>query len=197
MHDPEVVVFTISIPRFWPRAMPTVTDGWHVTRRRRTNPENLGQPVYPWWRLVGYDFVAASRRIGSRPLITVWHVEPDGRDALTVCKGMGGSDLTWHNVRWAWRHRRHLEIAVEPWRRFRRWREDHCDECGRRFFWRDARFGYMSSDDVYHEACMALRDERARRQDYERYLRAEADDTARWRVERHLAELDRRAREDA
>lgn len=90
-------------------------------------------------------------------LVTVWHVEPKGADSGTICKGMGGSELTWRNVRWAFAHRRHLKINVEPYLRVKRWLTCRCDECGFRFFWRQARFGYMGSDKKYHEHCQGYR----------------------------------------
>jgi hypothetical protein len=121
--------------------------------------------------------------------IDVWHDEPDGRDSGTVCKGMSGTDLSWHNIRWAWQHRQHLHYRVWPYLRVKRWLLDRCGECDRRFLWRDARFGYMNGDATYHDKCMTLRNVRGQLDDITRYVQAEAGHTTRWRVEYRLKNL--------
>ena len=195
MHDPMVVVFDLPAP--WPQrekwAERTAARRWGFDVRRRTNPEHLGQRVYPWWRAKGYTLMVAGRAFGMPTFATVWHVEPKGHDSGTVCKGMGGSDLTWHNVVWAWRHRAHLKINVEPYRRVRRWLFDRCDECGHRFFWKQGRHGYQSSDKVWHDKCMSLRHTRSQLDDAAKALQFTADSTTRWRVERWLSWRDEQA----
>lgn len=130
--------------------------------------------------------IGRKRRLYWPPMLDVWHVEPQGRDSGTVCKGMGGSDLSWHNVRWAWTHRRHLSLRFWPYLSVKRWLVDRCAECGRRFFWKDDRHGYMSSDAVYHDRCMTLRHVRSQLDDAAKALTFTATDTERWRVERWL-----------
>lgn len=127
------------------------------------------------------------------PLITVWHVEPTGADSGRICKGMGSSSLTWHNVRWAWTHRRHLRIVVPPARRVVRWLRDRCAGCGRRFFWRDSRHSYGGSGAVWHEPCMTLRTVRSQLDDARGYINGTADETVRWRVEYRMRERDCKA----
>jgi hypothetical protein len=86
--------------------------------------------------------------------------------------------------------RRHL-----PWRLYRRvrgWLVDRCAGCGRRFLWADVRHSYPSSDRVWHEVCMSLRQVRGQLDDLTAYVRCTADSTTRWRAEHRLAELDRR-----
>lgn len=187
MHDPMVVVFDTHLPipvRKWKAKGETV---WAFERRRRTNPENLGQPVYPWFRPAGYDVRAFGWRIGLADLATIWHNEPQDRDSGTVCKGMRGSNLTLHNVRWAWRHRDHITISVRPYNRVRSWLYVRCAECGHRFLWKQARIGYMGGDSVYHDKCMSLRHTRGQLDDAAKALTFTANDTERWRVERWLA----------
>lgn len=122
--------------------------------------------------------------------LDVWHNEPKGRDSGTICKGMGSTELSWHNVRWAVAHRHHLSYRFWPYLRVKRWIVDRCGECGRRFFWKDGRFGYMNGTAVYHDACMTLRHVRSQLDDATKYLQGTADNTARWRVEYRLRNLD-------
>lgn len=97
MHDPMAVAHEVPfpVPRRvkWREAR---HDGrrWGWTRRRRTSPENLGEPVYPWWRLDGWTFALGGRVYGWRRLATIWHVEPKGRDSGDVCKHYRSADDT-------------------------------------------------------------------------------------------------------
>jgi hypothetical protein len=120
--------------------------------------------------------------------LDVWHDEPNGADSGTVCKGMGGSDLTLHNVFWAIEHRRHLHFRFWPYLRVKCWLIDRCEECGRRFFWKDARHGYMNGDAVYHDKCMALTHVRGNLAEADDYIidPYSMNSTARWRVEYRL-----------
>lgn len=120
--------------------------------------------------------------------LDVWHDEPGGADAFTVCghPPQGGAA----RLRWTLRHRRHLSYRFWPYFRVRRWIRDRCDECGRRFLWRDARHGYPSSDAVYHSPCMTLRQLRDHLDDITGYVLGTADSNARWRVEYRLKGLD-------
>lgn len=122
--------------------------------------------------------------------LDVWHDEPKGRDSGTVCKGMDSTDLSWHNVRWAWLHREHLHYRWWPYLKVKRWVVDHCAECGRRFLWRDSRNGYQGGDGTYHSQCMTLRHVRGERDDLTAYVRCTADETTRWRVDYRLKHLD-------
>ena len=96
MHDPLVVAFTV--PSFIPRREKWSDKraeragkrwGWLIDRR--TNPENLCQRTYRWSRLVGRNLVLGGRVYVLLDAFTIWHVEPKGRDAFSVCK---------HNTRW-------------------------------------------------------------------------------------------------
>lgn len=59
------------------------------------------------------------------PIITVWHVEPDGRDALTVCRPRSA---------WRW-HVHHWRIQVHLIGDLHRFLFERCELCGRRFPW--------------------------------------------------------------
>ena len=72
----------------------------------------------------------------------------------------------------------------------RRWIVDRCEGCGKRFRWKDDRHSYQSTDKVWHDVCMSLRQVRSQLDDLTAYVRLEADDNARWRVEHRLKQLD-------
>lgn len=158
MHDPDVVVFTIAVP-LPKRAKRREGTGprWTLGRRRYTNAEHLGLVIDAWWQPRAWEPRIAGRALEWAKLCTVWHGEPGGRDSGSVCKGMGGSGLTWANVVWAWHHRRHLEVHFDFARRVKRWRRDRCAGCGKRFRWHDSRNGFMNGDEVYHDVCMSYR----------------------------------------
>lgn len=191
MHTPTVVVFKIAVPipvrKFELRkGLPR----WGVRRWRFVenpdDPANSRKPILHWSRPHGYEVFAAGRRIGWWQVATLWHREPTGQRHGAVCDDMKGSDTSWHNVRWAWEHRSHCHVQVHPYQRVDRWLRQRCAGCGRRFLWRDARYGFMSSDAVYHQPCMDLLHARRQRDDLRSYVRFSADDTTRWRVEHDL-----------
>jgi hypothetical protein len=89
MHDPMVVAW--EVPLFIPkreRWRDKHYNGrrWGFSRKRFTNPEHLGKPIYRWWRPAGWTFALAGRVIGWRRLATIWHVEPGGHDSGEVCR---------------------------------------------------------------------------------------------------------------
>lgn len=89
MHDPMVVAHEIPFPlprRVKWRESHYKGRRWGFTRSRRTNAENLGEPVYRWWRPKGWTFALGGRVYGLRHLATIWHVEPKGRDSGEVCR---------------------------------------------------------------------------------------------------------------
>ncbi len=190
MHDPEVIVFDIHAP------IPKLTQKWNNTlprtgirRRKRTNRENLSEPVYPWYRPEGYDVTVIDNSVKMLELATVWHVEPDGRDSGSVCGRLpSGSDFTWRNVRWAWDHREPLRIQWQLGRSYWRWFTQRCAECGHRFRRKEARFGVgWDSPEVMHHACYSLRTLRGQRDDALNVAMGIADSNAEFRV-RYLLE---------
>lgn len=84
MHDPYTlahrIVLPIPVKRWTPSKAAKRANGFH--RRRRSNEENLGEPVYPWWRPAGWEFWWNGQRWGLYQLATIWHVDPeaDGSD---------------------------------------------------------------------------------------------------------------------
>lgn len=189
MHDPSFKVFEVHVP------LPVVR--WKVRatsnglRRRRWTgggPEHLGKPMHNPLRPGGWELVIARRLIGWWNVLEVWHDEPGGRDSGSVCKGHHGSKLDLHNVRWAWRHRRHLHIYSPPIRRVVSWRKLRCAGCGHRFRWkRDSRHSLgWSAREVYHGPCASLVMVRGQLEDAYAVLAFDADDNAKWRVGRAL-----------
>jgi hypothetical protein len=159
MHDPMVVAWEVPFPlprrKRWRDAKPGEYR-WGTRRRRRTNPENLGQPVWPWWRLRGWEpFRLAGRAFDWRRLCIIWHVEPHERDAFEVCNRT--SLWRWHV--WHWR----IQIPL-----LQSWRArlfDRCAECGRKgspnvsHGWDSNRLGWRkwrSREDLYHRECSSL-----------------------------------------
>lgn len=116
--------------------------------------------------------------------LDVWHTEPGGADAFTVCGTP--PNATAAALWWAVRHWRHLHYRWWPYLNVRRWICDRCAGCGRRFLWRDARCSYMGSDQVWHEPCMSLRHVRGQLNDIDHYVLGSADCNTRWRVEYRL-----------
>jgi hypothetical protein len=100
MHSPEVVAFDVRLPipirEKWAEAH--APKRWTLGRRTYTNPDNLGQPIRAWWRPSGYRPVVAGRCYRMVRFATIWHMEPNGRDSLTVC---GKSKWRWHIHHWS------------------------------------------------------------------------------------------------
>lgn len=138
MHDPMVVAMEVHVPiprrTRWRDARPG-QPRWTVGRRRRTNEENLGEPVYPWWRPTGWSPLVAGRSFAWTLLLTVWHVEPNGHDSGEVCKHYHRwQDETgaWHSKplrAWRW-HVHHWRIQVPPLQQICRRLFQRCAQCG-------------------------------------------------------------------
>lgn len=117
MHSPEVLAFSIKRP--WPR----------VTKRRDTPVNDArGKFHYRW----GSSFMYVGKyELYFPSMIDVWHMEPGGADALTVCRDVyKDKNGKWHYPQtWKW-HFWHYKISwsfIYGWRRklFTR-----CAECG-------------------------------------------------------------------
>ena len=189
MHDPSCQVFEIQVP------IPVVAykvrataNGLHRRRWTGGGPAYLGKPMHHPFHPHAWELVIAGRLIRWWDVIEVWHEEPEGRDSGSVCKGQKGSQLTWHNVKWAWVHRSHCRVYSPPVRRVRRWRTARCAGCGLPFRWkRDSRhaLGWGASD-VYHGPCASLVTVHGQLEDAYKVLAFEADETTAWRVGRAL-----------
>ena len=70
-----------------------------------------------------------------------------------------------------------------PYLRVRRWLTDRCEDCGRRFRWKEARFGTgWDAPGVLHDRCHQIRTREGQIIDLVRYVRGIADETNQWRV---------------
>lgn len=172
MHDPMVVAFQIKlpIPRREKYREGVGSKRWTLGRRTFTNAEHLGKPVYPWWRPKGYAPVVAGRCYGWRYFITVWHVEPGGRDSGTVCRHYErwqDDRDQWHSKRkrgWLF-HVHHWHVQVSPLQAWRARLFDRCALCGRKgrpnlsHQWDTPGIGWRkwrSRQGLYHHECSSL-----------------------------------------
>ncbi|MGU3409134.1 hypothetical protein ACLBWP_03420 [Microbacterium sp. M1A1_1b] len=136
MHDPDVVAWSIRTP------FPQLS---RMSERRRVRGVQLS---WPFLRVGRHELYFPSA-------ITVWHHEPGGADALTVCKS-----------RWQW-HFRHLRVQVHLVGRLRRRFLTRCTWCGGRstrrdpvnvsHSWHGARAAwYRGEPGLYHAACSSI-----------------------------------------
>lgn len=97
-------------------------------------------------------------------MVTIWHVEPDGQDALTVCRTRSQKpDGTWKFSRgWVW-HVHHWKIQVSPLQDLRRRFLTRCEECGRKgrpnvsHQWDGERGPWWRGEKgLYHSECSSL-----------------------------------------
>lgn len=172
---------------------------WGFDVSRRTNPEDRGKRTYRWWRPCGYTLRLAGRAYKLGTAVTIWHIEPDGRDALTVCRGPWKDGKP--DTRWKW-HIRHWHLQVHVLQAWRARLFDRCAECGRKgrpnfsHQWDNPRIGWRkwhSRPGLYHYECSSLLFVRGQLNDLTKYVQGEADQTTRWRVEYRLKNLDEKA----
>jgi hypothetical protein len=159
MHSPDVVVFDlhIPVPKIKWKRLPDQRQ-WSLDRRRYECREEesplCGTPIYPWWRPAAWRLTLGGWEIGWTAAATVWHHEPDGADTGDTCKGMGGTELTAHNVRWAWQHRAHLQVQWLHYQQARRWLRLRCDRCDLPFRGKyRTRYSSWSGDGSMHRHC--------------------------------------------
>lgn len=143
MHDPFVVAF--EIPRPWPQrstlsAAPDRSVRWRIRLHHDHVPSCEDDPPHkagarPWWRPRSYSkfWRLAGRDFYWPALITVWHREPGGHDALTVCRERKQRpDGTWKLTNgWRW-HIHHWRLQVPPLQEARRRLLTRCAWCGGR-----------------------------------------------------------------
>lgn len=188
MHDPSFLALEIRVPipmysRWKTRARRQNPKTYRFVSRR-TNDANRGERTYPWWQLQGYTPRLGPWVFEFPTLIEVWHDEPNGADAGTVCGyGRSPADPRRRHLVWLWQHRAHLRWKVIPLIRVRRWLFDRCEDCGRRFRWKEARFGTgWDAPGVLHDRCHQLRTREGQIIDLVRVVRGIADETTAWRV---------------
>lgn len=117
MHDPLVVAFEIRRP--WPKR-----DDWRT---------GLAQREGVRWQARSAYSVVAGRGLYWPCFITVWHREPGGHDALSICRRRTRqADGTWHYSR-GWKlHVHHWSVQVGPLQKARRWLLTRCTICNGR-----------------------------------------------------------------
>lgn len=187
MHDPSFLAVEIHAPIPMYSRWKSRSARKGIKRplvRRRTNTENLGERVYPWWTLKGYEPRIGTWCFDWPTLIEVWHDEPNGADSGTVCGyGRSPADQRRRHAVWLWQHRAHLRWKLIPYLRVKRWLTDRCEDCGRRFRWKEARFGTgWDAPGVLHDGCHRVRHLEGSVVDLARYVRGIADETTSWRV---------------
>lgn len=142
MHDPMVVVF--QVPRPWPRRSGLPAAGGDVRWRIRlshshgiwcaNDPPHRSGP-FPWWKPGSYGkfWRLAGRDFYWPPVVVVWHNEPGGRDALTVCRRRYQDEHgKWQlSTSWKW-HVHHWSLQFPPLQQLRRRLLTRCAKCGGR-----------------------------------------------------------------
>jgi len=143
VHDPMVVAHEIRRP--WPQRskLPAAGDPhvrWRVRRRHdcgswcADDPPHRPGP-FPWWKPGSYSsfWRLAGRDYWWPPLITIWHAEPGGRDALSVCGGRYRDRQGQWRWRRSWRwHVHHWRLQFPPLQALRRRVLTRCAWCGGR-----------------------------------------------------------------
>ncbi|WP_431977627.1 hypothetical protein [Micromonospora haikouensis] len=149
MHDPMVVAFTIRRPFPQRSTSHDAKPGkprWSI-RHHHTCGSSCGADrakheasnPFPWWRPGSYStfWTIAGRGWYWPSLITIWHVEPGGRDSGEVCKHYtrtrtaDGTYTTRIQRGWRW-HVHHWRIQVIPLQQLRRRLLTRCAWCGSR-----------------------------------------------------------------
>ena len=159
MHDPLVVAFEIRRP--WPKIQ---RPNERPAARWKFRHPSQGRRRWPWqgwqsiWRVAGWQLWWPS-------LITVWHVEPGGRDALTVCSNRdydADGNVVFHK-RWR-RHVNHWRVQVHSLQQLRRRLLTRCEECGRKgspnfsHSWgREKTRWWQGEKGLLHSECSSLR----------------------------------------
>jgi hypothetical protein len=145
MHDPMVVAHEIIRP--WPQVSKMSATGsrgdgvrWKIRHNHECGSWCADDPPhpsgkFPWWKIGSYSrfWRVAGREFYWPALITVWHVEPRGQDALSVCqRRYQDKNGKWRFSRgWRW-HVHHWHIQVPPLQHLRRSLLTCCEWCGGR-----------------------------------------------------------------
>lgn len=116
MHDPLVLAYAIRRPAL-----------------NKLRPSTFRREWRCWKR---WTFWGRLWRSTSTHFIDVWHREPQGHDALTVCS---------RSSRWRW-HIHHWHLRFWPAFNARKWALLRCAECGRR-----GRWGYAWTSNSWHQ----------------------------------------------
>lgn len=189
MHDPEVVVYDVPSP--FPQTRCALIARPPFYRKRYVGEGPLvGTAIYPWYRPAAWGIQLRGKRVVLRNLLTIWHVEPDGCDALSICKGMPSDRDLLGLAAWTVLHRGHLRIRWNLGWSTWRWLTKRCWSCGRRLGRKEGWFGTgWDSGDSGHQVCVELMAVKNQRQDALRYAMGIASDTERWRVEYFVKDI--------
>lgn len=181
MHDPLVVAHTIVRP--WPSrsgfsATGSRGDGtrWKIrhyhacTDYCRANDPPHRPGAFPWWKPRSYSrfWRVAGTDLYWPPLVTIWHREPGGADALSACqRRYQDKHGKWrYSKGWRW-HVHHWHVKVEPFTTWRRRLLTRCAWCGGRsrkhdavnvsFSW-DGPAGrwWQGEPGLYHRDCSGI-----------------------------------------
>jgi hypothetical protein len=90
---------------------------------------------FPWWKPSSY--MSHSRLAGRDfywpPIMTVWHREPGGRDALTICRERYQDSTGKWKLTTGWKlHFWHYRLQFPPLQKLRRRLLTRCAWCGQR-----------------------------------------------------------------
>lgn len=123
MHSPEVLAFSIYRP--WPKihtkAMRPNTPRWQLSIRWS---KGHGLRISHFAYFNGVELYWPS-------IIDVWHMEPGGKDALSVCQKVEKDENgTWHYSKGWQFHFWHYKISWSFIYGWRRWLFTRCAECG-------------------------------------------------------------------
>lgn len=183
MHDPEVVAFEIRRP--WPQrtSFKATNDDarWRIRLHHKHFEDNQHPGMcagcyqtmdseskwYPWWKPNSYTshWRLAGRDYYWPSLITIWHNEPGGHDALSICRQRyQGKDGKWHfTTSWKW-HFWHWSIQISSLQQLRRRLFTRCIYCNGKsvkgnpvnvthsWHHRKTRF-WQSEPDLFHAGC--------------------------------------------
>jgi hypothetical protein len=145
MHDPKVVAHEILRP--WPQTTSMTATGtrgdnvrWKIRHYHDCGSWCADDPphregVFPWWKISSYSrfWRIAGRDYFWPAIVIVWHVEPGGRDALSVCqhryRDRQGNWKFSHGWRW---HVHHWQFQFPPLQHLRRYALTRCAWCGGR-----------------------------------------------------------------
>lgn len=126
MHSPEVLAHSIHnpIPKRMQRIQPHQYPKFELPLRRRSDGSWY---TAPFMRAFGYEWYFES-------IIDIWHMEPHGKDSLTVCRDRivdaDGKFVRWSHA-WKW-HINHWKVSPTIVYKWRRKLLTRCNECGGR-----------------------------------------------------------------
>jgi hypothetical protein len=142
MHDPMVVAHEVLRP--WPQVHGLGSRGNDGVRWKMRHYHDCGSwcaddpphhaGSFPWYKISSYSrfWRVAGRELYWPALIVIWHVEPGGRDALSICQRRYSHNGQWKlSQGWRW-HVNHWHLQFPPLQHLRRYLLTRCEWCGGR-----------------------------------------------------------------